>query len=72
VTAIHPITGKRLPIYVTSYVIGSYGTGAVMGVPFHDERDCAFALENGLDFIQVSDEEGNLVNSKEFTGLTEA
>ena len=71
-TAIHPITGKRLPIYVTSYVIGSYGTGAVMGVPFHDERDCAFALENGLDFIQVSDEEGNLVNSKEFTGLTEA
>ena len=43
-----------------------------MGVPFHDERDCAFALENNLNFIQVSDDEGKLVNSEEFNGLTEA
>lgn len=51
VKAVHPLTGKQLPIFVASYVIGDYGPGALMGVPLHDERDCAFALENGLPLI---------------------
>lgn len=42
----HPLTGKELPVFVTSYVHADYGTGAIMGVPFHDDRDCAFALAN--------------------------
>ena len=73
VEVLHPVTGKRLPVYVASYVIGDYGPGALMGVPLHDERDCAFALENGLPLIQVlSDDEKDcrLVNSTEcFNGL---
>jgi leucyl-tRNA synthetase len=43
VKAIHPITNKELPVYFASYVFNEYGTGAVMGVPFHDERDQMFA-----------------------------
>jgi leucyl-tRNA synthetase len=44
----HPLTGERLPIWIADYVIGSYGTGAVMAVPAHDERDFKFAREHGL------------------------
>jgi leucyl-tRNA synthetase len=51
VKAIHPLTYEELPIYVTSYVINDYGTGAIMGVPFHDEKDCAFALENDITLV---------------------
>lgn len=76
VFATNPITGEELPVYVTSYVQGEYGTGAVMGVPFHDERDCAFALANGLKLVQVvrqdeeTGEETTLVNSGEqFNGM---
>lgn len=47
----HPLTGEAIPIFVTSYVHADYGTGAIMGVPFHDERDCAFALANDLALI---------------------
>ena len=51
VKAIHPLTGHELPVYLTTYVLNDYGTGAIMGVPFHDERDCAFALKNNLPMI---------------------
>ena len=47
----HPLTGKPLPIFITSYVHNGYGKGAVMGVPLHDERDMAFALKNNLDMV---------------------
>lgn len=53
VNAINPINGKEIPIYVADYVLGSYGTGAVMAVPTHDERDYAFAKKHGLEMIQV-------------------
>jgi leucyl-tRNA synthetase len=52
-TAINPINGDRLPIWIADYVIGTYGTGAVMAVPAHDERDHAFARTHGLPIVQV-------------------
>jgi leucyl-tRNA synthetase len=52
-TAINPINGDPLPIWVADYVIGTYGTGAVMAVPAHDERDHAFALAHRLPIVQV-------------------
>jgi len=84
IEVIHPFTGERLPIYVADYVLATYGNGAVMGVPAHDERDSAFAKKYGLEIRQsienmqaaepgeVFIEDGRLVNSKEFTGLTSA
>ena len=53
--AINPINGDRLPVFVADYVIGGYGSGAVMAVPAHDERDHAFALKYGLPILQVVD-----------------
>ena len=49
----HPLTGEAIPLWVGNYVLMSYGDGAVMGVPAHDERDFAFALEYGLPITQV-------------------
>ena len=49
----HPLTGAQLPLWVGNYVLMSYGDGAVMGVPAHDERDFAFALKYGLEIRQV-------------------
>ena len=79
--AINPINGKEVPIWVGDYVLASYGTGAVMAVPAHDERDFAFASKFNLPINRViapkdgSDvvpyfEHGILVNSGEFDGLT--
>ena len=50
---INPINGRRVPLYIGDYVLASYGTGAVMGVPGHDERDFVFARNYGLDYIPV-------------------
>jgi len=86
--AIHPITGDRLPIYIANFVLMSYGTGAIMAVPGHDERDHAFARKYGLPIKQVIDaadgthvditeeaysDYGRVVNSGEaYDGLTSA
>ena len=51
--AIHPFTNKEIPIYISEYVLSGYGTGAIMAVPAHDERDHAFAKKFGLEIIQV-------------------
>lgn len=71
INAIHPLTGKPIPVYIASYVLADYGPGAVMGVPFNDERDCSFALENNLPLIQVlSEDDSTLVNSTDkFNGM---
>jgi leucyl-tRNA synthetase len=54
----HPLSGENIPVWVGNYVLMSYGEGAVMGVPAHDERDFAFALKYGLPIKQVIDVEG--------------
>lgn len=67
--AVHPLTGVRLPIWVADYVLGSYGTGAIMAVPAHDDRDHAFARTFGLPIVQViSAPEGHDVQQAAWTG----
>ncbi|MFZ5897318.1 MAG: leucine--tRNA ligase [Myxococcota bacterium] len=56
----HPLTGKPIPIYTADYVLGAYGTGAIMAVPAHDERDFAFAKAYGLPIIEVVSPDGKL------------
>ncbi|GAL14899.1 leucyl-tRNA synthetase [Vibrio astriarenae] len=51
-TAIHPLNGREVPVYVANFVLMDYGTGAVMAVPAHDQRDYEFATKYGLDIIQ--------------------
>lgn len=51
--AINPVNGKKVPVFIGDYVLGSYGSGAVMAVPAHDERDYAFALRHNLPIIEV-------------------
>ncbi len=58
-TAVNPINGKEIPIWVADYVLMSYGTGAIMAVPAHDERDFEFARSFGLEVVQVIDDGGS-------------
>jgi leucyl-tRNA synthetase len=67
--ALHPATGARLPVWVAGYVVAGYGTGAVMGVPAHDDRDHAFAAAVGLPVVRVVADDGRLVASGPFTGM---
>ncbi len=77
-TIVHPITGEESPIYIANFVLMAYGTGAVMAVPAHDERDNEFAKKYDIAIKQVIDGEdayeaqGTLINSGEFDGLSVA
>ena len=64
--AINPVNGKEIPIWISDYVLASYGTGAIMAVPAHDERDYSFAKKFGLDIIPVL--EGGDIENEAFTG----
>ncbi|MGA3372634.1 MAG: leucine--tRNA ligase [Terracidiphilus sp.] len=82
--AVNPYNGQRVPIWVANYILADYGTGAIMSVPAHDERDFEFATKYGLPIVQVikpSDpavdgtlpfcsEEGVMMNSGEYDGLS--
>jgi leucyl-tRNA synthetase len=85
--AINPLSRERVPIWVTNYVLAEYGTGAVMGVPAHDERDFVFAKKHGLAIAQVITtldgslqaplheayvEDGKLIASGEYSGMKSA
>ena len=59
INAVHPLTGEEVPIWVGNFVLMSYGSGAVMSVPGHDERDHAFASKYGLPIVQVIDKPGD-------------
>lgn len=80
--AVNPINGKKIPIYIAEFVLMEYGTGAIMAVPAHDQRDFEFAEKHGIDIVKVIEPEegkeeldeaytgqGKLVNSGEFNGL---
>ena len=78
--AIHPLNNKKIPIWISNYVLTGYGTGAVMGVPAHDQRDFDFAKKYSLEIIKVIENEdasneevytgsGYIINSSEFNGL---
>lgn len=83
-TVEHPLTGEQVPVWVANFVLMDYGTGAVMAVPGHDQRDFEFATKYGIDIkpvitpadgseLDISQaaytEKGNLINSQEFDGL---
>ena len=79
--AVHPLTGEPVPVWVANFVLMTYGTGAVMAVPGHDQRDYEFAQKYDLPITQVIDAEGDLaeaaitdkgklLNSGEFTGMS--
>lgn len=85
--AINPLTGQKLPVWASDYVLADYGTGAIMAVPAHDQRDLDFAKKFDLPVVQVLDVEGEedpaesgiatagdgvLINSGELTGLPKA
>ncbi len=82
--AVNPYNGERVPIWIANYILADYGTGAIMSVPAHDERDFEFATKYGLPIVEVIrpaqetgawqlpfiSEDGLLVNSGEFNGLS--
>ena len=65
ITAINPVNGKEIPIWISDYVLMTYGTGAIMAVPAHDERDWEFAKKFNLPLIQVVGKEGETVDINE-------
>ena len=65
--AINPANGKEVPILIGNYVIYEYGTGAVMGVPSHDERDFSFARKLGLEIIPVISKDGSMYTAEEMS-----
>ncbi|MEG0050584.1 MAG: leucine--tRNA ligase [Terrisporobacter sp.] len=65
----NPINGKQIPVWIANYVLADYGTGAIMAVPAHDERDKEFAEKYSLDIIPVIDEDNKMINSEEFNGM---
>ena len=78
--AVNPFTGKRIPIYISDYVLAGYGTGAIMAVPAHDSRDYAFARHFGLEIVPVVEggdiekesydaKSGRMINSGFLTGM---
>ena len=67
--AANPATDEPIPVWVADYVLMEYGTGALMAVPAHDERDREFAETFDLPIVPVIDDDGNLINSGEFDGL---
>ena len=79
-TAVNPVSGKEIPIYISDYVMMGYGTGAIMAVPAHDDRDYAFAKKFGIDVVEVIrggdvtkapyTGEGEMVNSDFLNGYT--
>ena len=84
VKGVNPVNGKEIPIFISDYVLATYGTGAIMAVPAHDDRDWEFAKKFGCEIIEVvsggedvqkaaftaKDETGILVNSEFLNGLT--
>lgn len=71
ITAINPVNGKEIPIWISDYVLMTYGTGAIMAVPAHDDRDWEFAKKFNLPLIQVVGKEGTTVdiNAEAFTDV---
>lgn len=69
ISAVHPLTGEEIPVYVADYVLVNYGTGAIMAVPSDDERDAEFAEAYGLETRPII-ENNVLINSGAFTGLS--
>ncbi len=65
--AINPVNGMEIPIWIADYVLSTYGTGAIMAVPAHDERDYEFARKFNIPIIQVLEEETGIPNENEFT-----
>ncbi len=80
ITVIHPLTGEEIPVWTANFVLASYGGGAVMAVPAHDERDYEFATQYDLPIIRVIEggerlpftADGVLVNSVDFSGMSSA
>ena len=66
---INPLTGKKMPIWIANYVLADYGTGAVMGVAAHDDRDNDFAKKYDLEIIPVIDKDDKMINSGQFDGM---
>jgi leucyl-tRNA synthetase len=65
----NPATGHMVPVWIADYVLMEYGTGAIMAVPAHDERDLEFARKYDLPVVPVVDQDSRLINSGEFSGL---
>ena len=69
IKAINPLTNKEIPIWISDYVLGNYGTGAIMAVPAHDERDYAFAKKFNLPIVQVIDGKDANIEESAFTDV---